>query len=343
MKIAVVTVYHPFTNLGSFLQAYAINCVLSNMGHEVKFVKTGPHIMSALKLMTRINPKREFFLRFVKALNAMRDLSKLEFVSSDIAKTEADIIVFGSDEIWNVTNKFFQQPVFWGMTFENQPKICYAVSAGHARLEDFLSVSSLTSNIINFDNVFTRDTHTKTILEEQFHIESELVIDPTLLIDVSQLSQPIVIPERNYLLVYSYGLNPPMISIVKEFARRNNLKIISPCFWHHWADKVINCSALQFSTLIKNARYVFTTTFHGAIFSLVNHSQCCILPAREKVRSLCITLNSENRLINEDISLEQFEEIINQPFHVDHFEKNVLSLRTKSMKLLTKAIDSKRK
>ena len=39
MKIGIVTV-HDSNNYGSFLQAYALQCVLQQMGHEVYFAVT---------------------------------------------------------------------------------------------------------------------------------------------------------------------------------------------------------------------------------------------------------------------------------------------------------------
>ena len=35
MKIGIVTIYESITNLGSFLQGYAMKIVLEEMGHEV--------------------------------------------------------------------------------------------------------------------------------------------------------------------------------------------------------------------------------------------------------------------------------------------------------------------
>ena len=65
-------------------------------------------------------------------------------------------------------------------------------------------------------------------------------------------------PKEPYLLVYTYGVDKPLENRIVHFARENNLKIVSPCFWHLWADCVVECSALEFSGLVANANYVFT-------------------------------------------------------------------------------------
>lgn len=337
MNIEIITVYQPFTNLGSFLQAYALKLFLEKHGHRVTFVKTNSHLKDALKLAFKLRPYRSFFLRLQKVFHSLKDLNRLTY--ADYGNDSVDCFIWGSDEIWNVTNNFFCRPIFFGAGIEDKPKIGYAISAGHATSNDLKIHSNLTDNIKKFNLILSRDIHTQNLLNINYDIATDLVIDPTLLVDVSDLSKSIRLPKHKYLLVYTYGIDKDMIEIVKQFARKHNLQIISPCFWHIWADRTIECSALQFSTLVANAEYVFTTTFHGAIFSLINHSKCCILPLRPKVHDLCITLKSENRLIPKGCSLERFEQVIMQPFSTVEFETNLNHLRRNSANLLLQELN----
>lgn len=332
MNIAIITVYHPFTNLGSFLQAYALKLFLEEHGHKVSFARTAPHYKSAVKLIRRVRPYRSYLLRIKKFFHSLRDLKRLSYIDQN--DESIDCYLWGSDEIWNVTNRFFCRPIFFGTEIKNKPKIGYAISVGHAVKKDFMDIFSLTDGVIDFDRIFSRDPHTKHLLKRCFDIDTELVADPTLLVNVSRLSEKIRLPKRKYLLIYTYGIDNDMIKVVKEFSAKHGLQIISPCFWHIWADKTIECSALQFSTLVSNAEFVFTTTFHGAIFSLINHTRCCILPIRPKVRSICETLKCDDRLIPQDCELAEFERIISKPFAVKDFEVNLANLRKQSSSLL---------
>lgn len=332
MNIAIITVYQPFTNLGSFLQAYALKTFLEKAGHNVRFVKTGSSYESIKKLITSVRPFRSYFLRIKKAIISLVDLKRLSFV--DYNDKSIDCYIWGSDEIWNITNRFFCRPIFFGNGIINKAKIGYAISAGHASEEDFQSNFALTEGIKDFRRIFCRDIHTKLLLQKCFNIETDGVIDPTLLITNAELSRKISVPKQNYLLVYTYGIDNEMVKILKTFAAQNKLKIISPCFWHLWADKTIECSALEFSTLIANAEYVFTTTFHGAVFSLINHSKCCILPLRPKVKDLCNALGCNDRLISSNCGIEEFERVISAPFDITGFESNLEKLRKRSASLL---------
>ncbi len=334
MNIAIITVYQPFANLGSFLQAYALKIYLEKQGHNVRFIKTSSHFKSAFALVSTPRPYRSYFLRVQKAIYSLRDLMRLSYI--DCSDSTIDCYIWGSDEIWNVTNKFFCRPIFWGKgVLSERPKIGYAISAGHATAIDFRNNLSLTEGAKDFKCILSRDTNTKQLLQEVFGINTQLVVDPTLLVKVDELSEKIPLPKYKYLLVYTYGIDGAIIELLRKFAEKHRLKIVSPFFWHIWADKTIECSALQFSSLIANAEYVFTTTFHGAVFSLINHSRCCILPMRQKVRSLCETLKCESRLISSDCSYEEFEMVISKPFDAEAFEINLSQLRTLSTSLLT--------
>lgn len=338
MNIAIITVYQPFTNLGSFLQAYAMKVFLEGQGHNVSFIKTGQHLKSAVQLINRARPYRSYLLRVKKSVLALRDLNRLSYIDQN--DTSIDCYIWGSDEIWNVTNRFFRRAIFFGIGIKDKPKIGYAVSVGHADEKDFVANSSLTKGTIDFNRIFSRDPHTQLLLKKCYDINTEFVVDPTLLVRVGNLSKNIRIPRHKYILVYTYGIDNDMIKVVKEFAIKHNLQIVSPCFWHIWADKTIECSALQFSTLIANAEYVFTTTFHGAIFSLINHSRCCILPMRQKIKSLCETLGCDDRMIQPECGLEEFERVISMPFRINEFESNLEKLRNHSSSLLISELNA---
>lgn len=338
MNIAIITVYQPFANLGSFLQAYALKIFLEKQGHKVAFIKTDSHLKSAVRLISKARPYRSYLLRITKSIHALRDLSRLSYI--DRKDESIDCYIWGSDEIWNVTNAYFRRPIFFGTEIEQKPKVGYAISVGHAEEKDFIADSSLTKGATDFDRIFSRDPHTRSLLKKCFDIDTELVVDPTLLVNVNLLAEKIRLPKRRYILVYTYGIDNGMIKIVKEFAARHGLQIISPCFWHIWADKTIECSALQFSTLIANAEYVFTTTFHGAIFSLINHTRCCILPMRQKVKSLCETLCCDDRVIPRECGPEEFERVISLPFHISEFESNLEKLRKHSSSLLISELNA---
>lgn len=339
MKIAIVTVYHPVTNLGSFLQAYALSEYFKILGHTVKFVSTVPNLKSSLKMSLKLIPRRGILHRFQKAFNSITDIGNLNFISpEDVKNFSPEIIIYGSDEIWNIRNPFFLRPVFWEDLCQTSKRIAYGISVGEATSSDFKSHPEIIKKINRFDALLCRDVHTERTLKNLVRCPLEHVVDPTLLLPVEALTKPIKLPKKGYLLVYTYGLDDREISVLKSFAHKFNLKIVSVCFYHLWADENIICSALQLSSLIKGASYVFTTTFHGAIFSLINHSKCAILPVRNKVREITYELRCADRLLSRFFDIDELEETFLRPFNESEFELNLIQLRHKSTASLNKVL-----
>lgn len=344
MKIGIVTVYESITNLGSFLQAYALKEVLELMGHEVCIIQNKSKWQSVCKCIMKLNPKREFFLRIKKSKYFLEDMKKVKLLPKEKMQLEKlDCIVYGSDEIWNLDNPYFREGVFWGKGAEKISKIAYAISMGAMSGETFQKYEKRILDVCQFDKIMVRDEHTHKILKKYNLENMDMVCDPTLLLPLSIMEENVEIPKEKYLLVYTYGVDKSIIEQIKKFAENKQLKIVSVCFWHLWVDEVIECSALQFSKLISGASYVFTSTFHGAIFTLLNHKQCCILPYREKVRDIVVKLGEDKYLISETCNQEKFRETMEQNFDSDRFEIDLMKIRSESIEKLEGALQCLKK
>lgn len=339
MRIGIVTIYEPITNMGSFLQAYAMKEVLESKGHDVFFIENVPALKTAIKCVMRINPKREFLLRIEKSKKFLQDIKKIKRIPrKNMQHSGLDLIIYGSDEIWNMENPYFKDSFFFGDGADNIKKAAYAVSVGAMNNETLNQNLDKVKYLPQFNSILVRDIHTRDAISALLGRDYEIVCDPTLLVPVSRMSQKIKCPKEKYLLVYTYGLNKPMEERVVAYARKHNLKIVSPCFWHFWVDQVIECSALQFSTLIQNAECVFTSTFHGAIFTLLNHKRCCIWPAREKVRDVVSRLGEDVHIVEEDCAEGHFEKTMSIPVDVDSFEGKLSKIRDYSLTCLEEAL-----
>ncbi len=334
MRISIVTIYEPITNLGSFLQCYALRSYLEGLGHQVTIVEN----VSKWKLLKdkffTINPKRAFLLRWLKCYYTYNDLNRLEIVNKQKWNpSEFDCVLYGSDEIWNLHNPYFRDELYWGVGV-NTPKVGYAISCGHMTESEFQEFPQYQEAVSDYEIVYARDGRTKELLKSYDNIYDELVCDPTFLVPISKLTEGIKLPKKKYLLVYTYGLSNKHMSYVKRYAKEKGLLIVSPCFWHIWADKVIECSALQFSALIQGAENVFTTTFHGAVFTMLNHKRCAIYAQREKVKEVVTEFGVACHLLDNEADYNKFCEIIESDFPTDRFESSLKEQREHSKHLL---------
>ena len=340
MKIGIVTIYESITNLGSFLQAYALKTALESLGHDVYLIQNVSTLKTACKAVFKINPKREMFLRVKKAYKFISDVKKVKLMPrGEINTSDLDVLIYGSDEIWNMDNPYFKDDLFWGTDSNKIDKIAYAVSIGAMSEETISQNIQYTKELVNYKNILVRDDRTWEFVKKITGEEPDYVCDPTILVPLESITKSIKLPKEKYMLVYTYGLDEPMIQNVVRYAREHNLKIISPCFWHIWADEIIECSALQFSSLIAGAECVFTSTFHGAIFTLLNHKHCCILPVREKVTDIARRLGEDNHIIPYDCDYDRFSSTMEIEFDDNEFEKRVKEWREKSFKLLKESLE----
>ncbi len=334
MKIGIITVYESIDNLGSYLQTYALKSILERFGHEVHVIQNISTSTTLKKHIFRINPKREFFLRIKKAIRFIMDNKKLELISKNrIQNEDFDLLIYGSDEIWNLENPYFRNMLFWGDNV-NINKISYAASVGDMSEETLKKHIQFTQNLNEFKKILVRDENTALTIERLLGTHPDIVCDPTMLLSLDKLSEPIRKPKCKYMLVYTYGIPEEMKRLVVDYARQNDLKIISVHFWHPWADKVMVTSPLQFSALIAGAECVFTTTFHGAVFTMLNHKNCCIFPMRAKVEDIVRKMGADKHLINKNCELDEFSRSMKEAFDAEEYEKRLLRWREFSVEKL---------
>ena len=321
MNITVVTPYDS-SNYGAFLQAYCLQQYLVSAGHSVTHIPTRPadyvealyfHRMPVTKKEKLIpgvyrrhtaygKKKYELFSRAQKAFHVTEDLS------------DTELIVLGSDEIWNVKNPVFAASVFWGKI--NIPTISYAASVGDADEETFRSFPDQIEQLRRLKCALVRDENTRRFVEAHSGLKPEIVCDPTILWPVDRYGEECEDPyvrKHNCLLVYSYGLSKKEIREIRSYAKKKHLKTVSCCFPNRWCDHQVECGPLAFSSLIRQCREYYTSTFHGTIFGLLNHAKFVCSTEHPKTLHLLQQFGLEDRLLRkENFSADALAEIFSR-------------------------------
>lgn len=312
MKIGIVTVPDS-ANFGSFLQAYALAEVLEEWGNDVFFIRTRKKDYLD-KLYVNWRPgKRDLkhpfqFIR--KNLNGRKKRMKFQEAQSCFKILDSyneeplDLVILGSDEIWNVCTKAFQNPLFYGRGMK--PAVAFAVSTGKAHYQDFLQYPDLIEDIRNVDEIFVRDKKTMGIVETITHSTPEMVCDPTFLFSKNLLKTEYsdrYLDKNRFLAVYIYPrfLSKPAIHQIKMYAKQKQLKLVSVGFWNEWCDYNITCSPLEFQSVLEKAECVITGTFHGTIFSVLNQKNFISIAMSDKVVDLLGQLQLSDRCIDSEM------------------------------------------
>lgn len=278
MKIGILT-YHDGPNHGAYLQAYSTMRVLENDGHDVDIInyKNKKHKFKE-GFLSFLNFRRpsHFSDFFIKKRTFRKAHKKLNLIperittnSIEINKLHFDLVVVGSDVVWNY-KIFGFDPIYFG-DLNATRIISYAASFGWVSESDTRPHKLELFVNENFDALSVRDENSKRIIREITESDASLVLDPTLIYNFSNEEKKYDLPNDigKYILVYSYMRDEDVINYVKNYAQKYNLSTISVGYRQSWCDAVLmDVDPFEWLYLYKNADRVLTSTYHGTIFSI---------------------------------------------------------------------------
>ncbi len=195
----------------------------------------------------------------------------------------ADVSIFGSDEIWNISNNGFDHYLeYFGFNTSSKIKIAYAPSIASCRQDLILRDRRRSRLIKKLDFVFPRDSATLDLVNKLRSDNPNIVVDPTVLIaDWSKHKSQFRL-DYDYILYYGYSPSPKLIKWLKMVAAENSLKLICLNFEYLWCDQSIACSPFDFLAVLEKASFAVTDTFHGCIFStLLNKNFIAVDPSKK--------------------------------------------------------------
>ncbi|WP_175629938.1 polysaccharide pyruvyl transferase family protein [Bacteroides acidifaciens] len=303
MKIGIMSMQR-VVNYGSFLQAYAlkrqIEDVLQGENRQVEFVdyEIEPSLikndekkmdfnvkMYLLKILKMLSPKYRRYRNQQKLLNrTFSEFSKaynetfLPTIGVKKAKVycpELDVLVIGSDEVFNCTQKGtlvgYSRQLF-GKDNRAKKLISYAASFGTTtleKLEKYHIINDIAGDLSCFDALSVRDTNSQNVVAALCGQIPCRHIDPVLLYDFGEVDT-MVVDRKDYLIVYAYAdrITKEEAKEIRAFAKSKNLKVIALGFYQPFCDEYILAKPLEVLAYVKNAAYVVTDTFHGTVFSI---------------------------------------------------------------------------
>lgn len=300
MRIDLITL-HAVKNYGSVLQTFATQEKFKQFGHEVKVINfiredvreenlmntwCGNNYLKRVVLAPTLKRWRKVFNGFLKEnINLTDDIYTTE---EDFKKypLEADIYCTGSDQVWNSGwNKGILPQLYLSFVPKENKKFSYAASFGSDSIRKE-EVEITKRYIDEYNAISVREESAIKILKDNYKYNNCLhVLDPTLAMTPKfwrKYSSKRLYDEE-YILIYQLNNNKEFDKFAKELAKRNNLKLVRFCTRY---DQIIKNgkSALvpevfDFISLIDNAKYVITDSFHATAFSVnMNTEPICIYP-----------------------------------------------------------------
>lgn len=273
-KIGILTFNRPI-NYGALLQAYALKTVVSSYAETDVINYYCPYIEdfynpfnNFIKGIVRtivFGKRNKRFKKFIAELSTEDVYNK-----QSIRDVTYNKIIVGSDQVWNYgcsgNDETFLLP-----DIQTQ-KYSYAGSFGVSELPDE-QVPFFKKCLSDFRYISVRERTGQDICKQQLGLESELVLDPTLLLtkqDWAQRFQPLS-AKKGYVLIFAPKHNETLQSTAKKLAQQLRLPIynLSVEVTNRFGDKVIkNAGPKQWVELFYNASFIVTDSFHAMAFSI---------------------------------------------------------------------------
>lgn len=328
MKVGILTVNRAI-NVGAVLQAYALQEMLRQIGHEAWVINyKQPEVERSnrpvrtfakmIRLLMHGHFRSVYYypeaIRNQKVKNSHFDdflsnyLHCTNLCEGDDIPVDFDAYVIGSDQVWNRNIFHRQDPVFWGHFNKKASAklISYAASTSIPSLKE-TDKKFIEDSLKHFSLISVRETPVAEFMNEEYNLPHEVTsnIDPTLAAPSSIWDdfESEKVPNEPYIFVYTartFFKNPHLVRKQAEaLGKKMNCKVVYMSYLNH--------GPVDYVALIKHAKAVVTSSFHGVAFSVIfNRPLFALLYGDEqdyRYKNLLTSLAASDRLFNieEDI------------------------------------------
>ncbi len=343
MKVCTITC-HDVYNHGASLQAYALLKHLTKCNHQVEIIDYKPDYLSNhYNLFSIDNPKWEKNLltkavyltlkvpmriperKRKEAFDQFRlkhlQVTPTAYISNKHLKEnipEADAYICGSDQIWNSLHQNGKDPAFYlDFVPEEKIKASYAASFATDTIADKYK-PLVKEQVEKLDGVAVREKSGVGILNQLNINRAVNVVDPVFLLDQEEWNQ---IGARDfdekYILIYDFDNSQLIRRIATDIAIEKGYKIYTVNKTKQkYADRYFIFDGPEtFVSLVKNAQFVISNSFHAAVFSVVYEKDFVIVNRTENIntrmRDLLDDLQLNERLVDEHYDVEELLSNIN--------------------------------
>ena len=365
----IVTTFNKAHNYGAMLQEYALLNLLKSKNYNINVLNYNDkeiakcykyygfgngtlkqRIKTIIKYTLFFNKNKKRYYNFEKFENKYISLTQKYDNFSELQDINIDIMITGSDQVWNyqITNGLSD---VYTLNFGNNniKRISYAASIGVKEIPENLK-ESYKSKISKIDKISVREESAKSALSSLMgNRDINVVLDPTLLLRKEAWNDLIAnnhktMPEEKYIFAYVVEKNNEYYNIVNYLSKLTGLKVVHfdkiGIRYKNVLEKRYTGGPDDFISLIKNAEYVIATSFHATVFSIIFNKKFWVVPHKttgSRVTDLLKKLDISNRAVN---SLEEFEKLnFDEDIDYENVNKILEKEREKSINWLIDAIE----
>lgn len=331
MKIGITT-FQRAHNFGAQMQMYALYNFLRQKGYDVwildyhcppvenTYTETNLFRNPRRFLSKRIYPGIELFIMSLKS--AIMGYQKIKcqrfsgFLTNNFQLTQRfdkaeelpinfDVLITGSDQLWNYYLTKGRRKVYFldnnGDLNALPKRVSYAISAEKKYYPELIADKEYIEKALSgFTWISVREKALAELLKSNMNIPAEVATDPTLFLTHEDCLKIAVEPkEEHYLCVYRVNRTSYLSRLANKIARERGLKIVNVYAANTAYSKAECQGPKEILGYICYADAVLTSSFHGTVFSIINHKDfyCAYDAPSERVQNILSVLGMENRFI----------------------------------------------
>ena len=361
MKTGILTICHTL-NYGAELQAYALQRVIEKLGYNVEVIdyrnkliadRESAHLPNikrvirhpVLSLYQTIGlPDRQQREREFKEFNSEYIRSSPPYLRLVEFADKYDAVIVGSDQVWNMECTGNDLTFFLVGGIEDRVnKIAYAASFGGCSFP-VAYTETCGRALRSFSRIGVREDAGTGIVRSLCNREAVVVLDPTLLLEKSeweQLARSSSVADRDYIFVYIVSEREKTLWYARTLAKKMRCDlIVIDCYGgpriFDRAEFWQSAGPQDFLGLIKNARGVVTSSFHGLALSLVLN--------KDVYYSLDRKLSNANRRLQHLAEMTCItshaitDDMVERPIDFDVVNRNIAAAKEESIRFLSDAL-----
>jgi hypothetical protein len=327
LKIGVLT-FHRCINYGSYWQARCLVEGLRSRGHDARLLDHSSGDVARTEWRSAMQPllprrssrddirayarKAKRFQRTIAALPLSPDFP----LGEPEAVEPCDLVVVGSDEVWNFSHPWYGgQPLFFGGGIPARRIASYAASFGNYAADAGIH-PHWSEQLGRFDAISVRDDNSRRLIAEALGAPPPLVLDPCLQFPPAPEST-----EESggapFAAVYGHTFSPAFGAAARRWADRRGLRLLSIGYRNDWAhEHRLDAGPIEFAGLMGRSAAVLTNFFHGCVFAVLGGKPfACAGSAyrMNKVRGLMQALEADRHLLPEDGDEDQLSAVLDGP------------------------------
>ena len=302
MKIGLIT-FHDTTNFGSLLQTYGLYKAIVNCDKQCEIIDYQCQSIVERELPPRFRFTlniRKLLRQFLIIPTCRRKHNALSvFLTQNMhlsgkftretihnANNQYDKFIVGSDIVWGLDITKGDTAYFLDFVKGKSKKYAFASSIGNPWSED--EKTKIKPLLNDFNHICVREEESAEWVEELTKKRPDVVSDPTMLLNPTEWKDIASdkYKGRKYVFLYFNDSNNTCLTKAKEYAKSQNIEVLYVNYGKpiKGVKSIRPYSIADFLSLILYAQHIFTSSYHGMLFSIYFQKQFIFFNRAHKSR-----------------------------------------------------------